>query len=365
MKNTSLIGLCVLAAGCMPTSHAEPSNSSATPAVSAQMQDAAVVAGRQLRPPQADAARLIGAGWLSGMRNDYNLSTDAAQRVMVFARSAANFKDSRIWFARRYGDGWGEVAEATFSDPRYRDSDPWLTPDGRTMYFVSNRPISGQAPNASLDVWRVALDDAGFGVPEHLDALASEAEELGPELHDGWLYFNSSRKGGPAKMAIYRARMNDRGFDAPQPLDAPFNDGAIQGDFTLSRDGRLAVFWSQRGESRDADLFAACRTAEGWSAAVRLPPPINAPGMDFTPSLTADGKALRFASMRASAHAGDEAQVLNGQANIYVVPAEMAVRATEAALAAVVADPAQDGCNSKVARTCSAMVQAAEACNNL
>ncbi|KRA16243.1 hypothetical protein ASD69_16090 [Lysobacter sp. Root604] len=326
---------CLLASACTPMNGAPPSTAAADPTAPSRAQNAAAVEERTLPLPQAYVARLAGAGWLSGTRNDYNLSTDAAQKLMVFARSDSNFKESRVWFAIRRGSGWGKVALAPFSDPRYRDSDPWLTPDGRMLYFVSNRPIGGETPNTSLDIWRVALDGARFGAPEHLAALASEGEELGPELHDGWLYFNSSRKGGPAKLAIYRARMDGRGFDAPQPLGAPFNNGAIQGDFTLSSDGALALFWSLRGDSADADLFAACRTRDGWSAAVRLPPPINAPGMDFTPSLSADGRELRFASMRKSAQADDASPFLNGQANIFVAPVELAIQATRRVLPSV------------------------------
>ncbi|WP_190285712.1 PD40 domain-containing protein [Montanilutibacter psychrotolerans] len=338
------MGLLLLASACSPM-EAEPSGASANPSALANMPAPLGVAERQLPLPQANAARLAGAGWLSGTRNDYNLSTDSAQDLMVFARSEANFKQSRIWFAQRQGIGWGEVAEAPFSDPRYRDSDPWLTPDGQTLYFVSNRPASGELPNANLDIWRAALEGGSFGVPERLDAVASDGEELGPELHDGWLYFNSSRKGGPAKLAIYRARMNGSGFDAPQPLGAPFNDGAIQGDFTLSSDGRLAVFWSQRDGSSDADLFATCRTKDAWSAAVRLPSPINAPGMDFTPSLSVDDTELRFASMRTSADADVAADVLNGQANIYVVPTSMAIEATRQGLRSTTGESGPEGCD--------------------
>ncbi|MGO1003465.1 hypothetical protein [Lysobacter sp. CA196] len=357
MRSTKLMALCVLVSACTPMNPAEPPNAAAEPVASVQQSGTATGSGRQLASPQADVARLLGADWLSGTRNDYNLSTDSGQRLMVFARSEANFKDSRIWFARKDGAGWGEAAEAPFTDPRYRDSDPWLTPDGRTLYFVSNRPVSGESPNTSLDIWRVGVEEGRFGVPERLGAVASDGEELGPELHDGWLYFNSSRKGGPAKMAIYRARMSRGGFDAPQPLGAPFNDGAIQGDFTLAPDGGMAVFWSQRSGSADLDLFAACRTSDGWSAAVRLPSPINAPGMDFTPSLTADGRQLRFASMRTSAHADDAAHVLNGQANLYVVPTAVAVRA-------VAEELGREGCGPATARDASAAARPAGAGND-
>lgn len=306
--------------------HGQFSDVSITPAAAMPALELAT-AVRRLPTPQADVARLAGAGWLSSARNDYNLSTDAEQRLLVFARSAPKFKDSRIWIARRDGDGWSEAAEVPFSDPRYRDSDPWLTPDGRVLYFVSDRPIDGEAPRKDLDIWRVTLEGERFGTPEHLAAAASDGEELGPEVHDGWLYFNSSRQGGPAKLAIYRARVNGRGFDAPRPLGAPFNDGVMQGDFTLSPDRRLAVFWSQRDGSPELDLFAARRTGDRWSAAVRLPSPLNAPGLDFTPAFSADGNELRFASMRKPPWIDDAAHVLNGQANVYVAPVAMVANA--------------------------------------
>ncbi|MBL8262226.1 MAG: PD40 domain-containing protein [Xanthomonadaceae bacterium] len=328
LKRACLVLSCVWVSACM-SDHPSPVSPAA-----ASVHDAGKAAtppGHPLPVPAAGEVRLAGEGWLSGLRNDYNLSTDAAQAHMVFARSDADFENSRIWLARRRGEGWSEPSEVPFSDPRYRDSDPWLTPDGRTLYFASNRPVSGDAPNATLDLWRVAFDGQRFGTPEHLPMLASDGQELGPELHDGWLYFNSSRKSGPAKLAIYRARVNGTGFDAPVPMGAPFNDGTIQGDFTLSPDGRLAVFWSLRDDASELDLFAACRTLAGWSAAVRLPPPISARGMDFTPAFSADGRSLIFASMRSAESSGEARTLLNGQSNLYVASAGMVQRAIDRA----------------------------------
>lgn len=289
-------------------------------------------APRTLPAVGTGVARLVGAGWLSGAANDYNLGTDAAQQRLVFARSQADFKDAHIWTARRDGARWQAPQPVPFTDPRYSDSDPWLTPDGRTLYFISNRPLQGEAPRKDLELWRVAVRGDGFGTPEHLAMLGSEGQELGPELHGGWLYFNSTRAGGPApaRMAIWRARVIGAGFGQPEALPAPFNDGAVQGDFTLSPDGNTAVFWSQRGEVKDPDLFAARRTANGWSPAVRLPAPFNAPGMDFTPAFSADGARLYFASERQPAWFQDTAHAFNGQANAWVAAARLVQEALDA-----------------------------------
>ena len=81
-------------------------------------------------------------------------------------------------------------------------------------------------------------------------------------------------------------------------MPAPFNDGQVQGDLTFSPDGGTALFWSVRGDVREPDLFAVVGRGEGWSEAIRLPASFNAPGMDFTPAFTADGRTLYWASQR-------------------------------------------------------------------
>ena len=230
----------------------------------------------------------------------------------------------RILVARRAGEAWSEPTQAPFTDARYKDSDPWLTPDGRTLYFISNRPFDGEAARADLDLWRVAVTAAGFGKPEPLIALHGDAQELGPELHDGWLYFNSSRAGGPAPLSIWRARVEGAGFAAPEPLPATINFDRQQGDFTLSPDGRIAVFWSSDGKGDEGDLFAVRREGDGWSKAVRLPAPINSVAFEFTPSFSPDGRELRFTSTRKPAWLDVAAHVLNGQGNLYVVAVDTA-----------------------------------------
>lgn len=264
----------------------------------------------------------LGAGWLSTTANDYNLSTDAAENLLVFGRSGkADFADASVWVAHREGGQWSAPKPASFSDARWRDSDPWLTPDGRWLYFISNRPAAARGPEREdLDLWRVRVVDGRFGEPEHLAAPSSPGEELGLEVHDGWLVFNSTRAGGPAQLALYRARLVDAQPVEAEALPGPFNDGLAQGDLTFSPDGQVAVFWSIRGDSRNPDLFAMRRQGETWSPAIRLPAPFNVPGMDFTPAFTADGQRLRWASQR---RADAEGTTPGGNADLYQVDSRL------------------------------------------
>lgn len=251
---------------------------------------------------------------VSGARNDYNLSLSDDGRTMVFARSDADFRGARIMVATRKGKGWTAPRPIGFSDARWRDSDPWLSGDGRTLYFVSDRPTAARPDKTDLDIWRSVRMGGAWQAPEHLgDVVNGAGEELGPELHDGVLYFGSGRRSGMGGLDIYASRLSDGRFGKPTLLPAPINSAASESDFTLSRDGRTALFWRSVGDQ--GLLHVSRRAADGgWSAPVPLSAAANIGPFNFTPALSADGQWLSFASTRA--RAGQPA----GMADLYRIP---------------------------------------------
>jgi hypothetical protein len=274
----------------------------------------------ELHAPGSEQATRLGPGWISSELNDYNLSIREAAGLLVFGRStAADFGDAGIWIARREDGKWTEPRQLARGPGGRRDSDPWLSPDGRWLYFVSDRSAPGRESNRDdLDLWRAPIQDGRIGAPEHLAAASSPGEELGPEVHAGWLSFNSTRSGGPAQMSLYRVRLETLASATPEALPAPFNDGVVQGDLTLSPDGETALFWSVRGQQSEPELFAVLREGEAWGPALRLPPPFNAEGMDFTPAFSSDGQTLYWASQRTpSGHAAPT----DGRADLYAIAA--------------------------------------------
>lgn len=226
----------------------------------------------------------------------YNYQEQGEWRV--WARSAAGFKASQIWLQRRAADGrWGDAAPWPQSDPRYRDSDPFVDAAGR-LVFVSDRPPQADgAPLGQLDLFESEWDGKRWSAPRRLPgALQSPQYELGPEQHGGSLWFGSYRKGGPGRLAIYRA-----GPDGlPRALPAPVNDAGTNSDPTPSPDGRHLLWWS--GRTGNGNLFMAERLAgDRHGAALQLPAPVNSEtGFEFTPWLSADGEWLYFASTRPS-----------------------------------------------------------------
>ena len=245
----------------------------------------------------------------SSDQNDYNLSMDRNERIAVFGRSKADFADAHIMVSDQIAGHWSEPRLIEFSDPRYSDSDPWLTPDGAWLYFISNRPTADRPHKKDLDIWRARRTASGWGQPENLGPTVNSAgPELGPELHDGKLYFGSARPGGKGGLDLYEAAANGTGFDNAQPLGAPFNSAESEGDPTFSSDGDTALFW--RGKA--GKLMISNRVAGKWTAPVELPAQVNIGPFNFTPSFQNDGRHITFASTRPR-----EGQA-EGMADIYI-----------------------------------------------
>ncbi|PAX07977.1 sialidase family protein [Sphingomonas lenta] len=233
----------------------------------------------------------------SGAMNEYNYSLSDDGRTAVFARSEADFRRAKIMVAERRNGAWTAPEPIAFSDDRWRDSDPWLTPDGRTLLFVSDRPTPSRPDRHDLDIWRSVKRDGVWQTPEHLGHVVNGVgEELGPELHDGRLYFATARKSGMGGLDVYAAEVTADGFAKPALLPAPINSAASESDFTLSRDGRTALFWRMvDGQGR---IHMSRRTGDAWSEPVPLNAAVNAGRFNFTPALSRDGKRLTFASDR-------------------------------------------------------------------
>jgi WD40-like Beta Propeller Repeat/Domain of unknown function (DUF4440) len=267
---------------------------------------ALVLAAWLASPPPAGATALTVERLDLGEGLDqqaYNLQEQGELRV--FARSARRFERSQLFMQRRVTGQWQPAQPLPFGDPRWRDSGPHLSAQARVLTFVSDRGLPEGPTRDELDLYESQWQDGRWSEPRRLpEPWQSAGYELGPERYGDTFYLASTRPGGPGKLAIYRADMPS---GAPQPLPSPINDSAQNSDFTLSPDGRYALWWSDRAgpQGGGADLYLAERLGDGFGPAIRLPPPVNGPGLEFTPSVSADGQWLYFASTR------DDAQKLS------------------------------------------------------
>jgi len=197
-------------------------------------------------------------------------------------------------------DQWSAPEVASFSG-EYPDVDPFISLDGKWLYFASKRPIdTSHIQKADWDIWRVERINGMWANPERLGSdINSETDEVYPCLSKkGALYFSSGRF-GTNNRDIFYAKNTDKGFQPPIKMNDAINSH-WEGDIYISPEEDYMIFVSF-GRKEGGGLFITFNNAGIWSIPQRMNPEINTTGREFCPMVSPDGKYFFFASNRRSA----------------------------------------------------------------
>lgn len=149
----------------------------------------------------------------------------SGSNIIVFASERPGGYGGRdLWFSRRYPDGsWldpqnlGPVVNSPFNEDC-----PFLSPDGRTLYFSSDNAES----HGGYDIYRAVFSDSlgDFFPPENLGyPINSPADDrdfhLGTQAATG--FFASNRTGGHGGFDLYEAYFRPVRPGQEKPLDPP------------------------------------------------------------------------------------------------------------------------------------------------
>lgn len=151
-----------------------------------------------------------------------------------------------IYVAHREGAGWGEpynVGKPVNSE--YWESQPAISPDGRTLYFVSNRP----GGFGGYDIWKSTItEDAKWGAAINLGPkINTPNDENTPYLHvDGkTLYFSSDGWPGFGHKDIFYSRLDSLGnWQTAVNMGYPINSFEDETGLVVSADGSKGYFSS-------------------------------------------------------------------------------------------------------------------------
>lgn len=98
-------------------------------------------------------------------------------------------RDLTIWEASKKGNHWKATVRVPFSSPTYATCHPTMDPQGKIMYFASDKP-GGQG---GLDLYKVERIGNTWGVPINLGpGINSPGNEVFPFMSDdGFLFYAS------------------------------------------------------------------------------------------------------------------------------------------------------------------------------
>ena len=200
-----------------------------------------------------------------------------------------------IYTSHRDGHGWSDPQIARFSHT-FNDGDPFVSADGRWVYFVSDRPEQGSEPRTHTDIWRVPMDGS---TPAQRLSVNSDADEYSPVLTgSGTLYFASTREGGLGEADIYRATPRADGFAVPERLSSAINSPTGEWNLWINEEETEMLFEASSRKTNisiPGDLYYSRNSAAGWSPAIAVTQ-LNTRGSDLMPRLAPDGASLYYTS---------------------------------------------------------------------
>ncbi|WP_245814627.1 TolB family protein [Cystobacter ferrugineus] len=206
-------------------------------------------------------------------------------------------RQSTIVFSEWRHGQWSAPRVAPFSG-QFSDIDPFVSPDGRFLFFSSIRPVDGVA-REDAELWVVERRGTGWSEPRHLGAAVnSTSDELYPSV-DAWgtLYFGSDRPGGFGGWDLWRScRRADGSYGPAENLGAALNTSYWEFNPTVTADGNTLLFASiDRPDGfGSGDLYVAERRRGEWKPARNLGPTVNTERDEYHPSLSADRRTLFF-----------------------------------------------------------------------
>jgi Tol biopolymer transport system component len=206
------------------------------------------------------------------------------------------------------------------------DYAPTVSEDGRTLYFVSDRPGSmiNKTGNRSHDFWmtkKTKGNKASFQVPTNIDTL----HRFGPDLSinsrsnegaaslsaDGKIlvFTGCVRPDGFGDCDLYIAEVEGHVWGKPRNLGQEVNTKYWESQPSISPDNNRIYFATNRrvggDTSHNHDIWYADRdkSSKRWQKPVPLKA-INTVGREWSPYIAADNKTLFFASSRHSPNYG-------------------------------------------------------------
>lgn len=191
---------------------------------------------------------------------------------------------------------WTKPVTASFSG-KYWDVDINYSPDGKYLFFASERPVNGTIHQG---IFYLEKTDEGWSNPIFTGTeVSSEYGEVWPSISNKKnLFFRSDRPGGYGKDDLYRAQWIDGKFRNVQNLGSNVNTQYGESNATISPDESYIVFCSTRPEDGNSPkIYVSFQIGNNvWTKGIPLGKEINET-ISGGPTFSADGKYLIFGTL--------------------------------------------------------------------
>ncbi len=192
---------------------------------------------------------------LNSLFNNGPITFDSAGTHAIYCRNIADRKqggDNLGLYSAELKDGkWIQINPFRYNDPGYSILTPFLTPDGKFLYFSSDMP----GGYGGTDIYICEKKGNGWEKPVNLGSIINtKGNEISPFINEsGELFFASDGHPGLGEKDLFMSkRINNewiRPIHLDPPLNSEFDDFSIitnnsfsKGYFSSNRDGSDDIF---------------------------------------------------------------------------------------------------------------------------
>ena len=179
-------------------------------------------------------------------------------REMYFTRCEAGKRERKgciIMYSSRSDDSWSKPENSGILADSLLAAHPALSPDGSTLYFVSDIP----GGSGKKDIWMTTKSGGGeWSKPVNLGPdINTPGDELFPYVRsDGTLYFASDGLIGMGGLDIFKAVSQPDGSWIVQNMKPPINSYSDDFGITFENENERGIFSSTRKGKGNDDLYS-------------------------------------------------------------------------------------------------------------
>ncbi len=292
------------------------------------------------------SAELFGKGVISTnlYERDMAISPDG-QEIFYTLQSPQGVFSTIMYMRKIRSGGWSAPEVASFSG-QFSDMEPAFTADGKTLFFVSNRPLQGDSLK-DFDIWTIQKKDGSWSGPKNLGSPVNTSEnEFYPSIaSNGNLYYTANYPKGKGKEDIYIAKWENNHYAEPVSLDEPVNSALYEFNAFIDPDEKFIIFTSygRKDDKGRGDLYISLKDSSGKWLSARNLEGVNSEKLDYCPFVSFDRKIFFFTSEKNAlrdkygghpatlkALADSYHGIMNGQGNIYWISMNELLRSVPA-----------------------------------